>query len=415
MSEKTNLVKRAAQAAAFTVGGGVAMTFAMAGSASADTITHQESNVTNAGAAAANSGGNVAIGNASTNVAGCAQGAMGGIASNTCNGGNASNGTASITTGEATAAGSVASTDVDQESAGSEDGGLAIASQDTDVTNAGVAAANSGGNVAVGNASTNIAVNAQGAGGGLASNSGSASNTSNGTAGITTGAAEAAGNVSKTTVDQAAASGEGNGLAIAVQHTDVLNLGFAAANTGGNLALGNASFNLAANLQGAVGLIATNTGSATNASNGSGSVKTGGAKAAGNSSTTDVGQGIDIDPDGLRPGVPGHPPDQHRCGRRQQRPQRCHRQPVVQRRHPGAGDLRPPVHQLRPRRQPVRRLRHRPHGCGQRCREPGDDHRQAGRLIQGDLGPSPTTQPRLRPGLRRVPGEKLTAAPLSAR
>ncbi len=130
-------------------------------------------------------------------------------------------------------------------------------------------------------------------------NSGSASNTSNGTAGITTGAAEAAGNVSKTTVDQAAASGKGNGLAIVVQHTDVLNLGLAAANTGGNLALGNASFNLAANLQGAAGLIATNNGSATNASNGSASIKTGGAKASGNSSTTDVGQGIDIDPDGF--------------------------------------------------------------------------------------------------------------------
>jgi hypothetical protein len=299
VSEKTNLVKRAAQAAALTVGGGVALTFAMAGSASADTITVQDSDTTNAGAAAANSGGNVAVGNASDNFSGCAQGAMGGIASNTCNGGNTSNGTANITTGEASAAGSVASTNVDQESAGGDDGGLAIASQDTDVTNAGVAAANSGGNVAVGNASDNVAVNAQGAAGGLASNKGSASNISNGTAGITTGAAEAAGNVSKTTVDQAASSDDGNGLAIAVQHTDVLNLGLAAANTGGNVALGNASDNLAANLQGAVGLIASNTGSATNASNGSASIKTGGAKASGNSSTTDVGQGIDIDPDGF--------------------------------------------------------------------------------------------------------------------
>jgi hypothetical protein len=171
--------------------------------------------------------------------------------------------------------------------------------QNAPVVNAGVGVANSGGNVAVGNASDNVAVNAQGAAGGLASNKGSASNISNGTAGITTGAAEAAGNVSKTTVDQAAASDDGNGLAIAVQHTDVLNLGLAAANTGGNVALGNASDNLAANLQGAVGLIASNTGSATNASNGSASIKTGGAKASGNSSTTDVGQGIDIDPDGF--------------------------------------------------------------------------------------------------------------------
>lgn len=299
MSEKTNIVKRAAQAAALTVGGGVAMTFAMAGTASADTITYQDSNVTNAGAAAANSGGNVAIGNASTNVAACAQGAMGGIANNTCNGGNTSNGTANITTGEASATGSAASTEVEQESAGDENDGLAIAVQDTDVTNAGVAAANSGGNVGVGNASTNVAVNAQGAAGGAATNTGAAGNTSNGKAEITTGAAKAGGNVSKTTVDQAAATGEGNGLAIASQHTDVLNLGLAAANSGGNIALGNASLNLAANLQGAAGLIATNTGSATNASNGSSSIKTGGANAVGNSSTTDVGQGIDIDPDGL--------------------------------------------------------------------------------------------------------------------
>ena len=299
MSEKTNIVKRAAQAAALTVGGGVALTFAMAGTASADEITVQDSNVTNAGAAAANSGGNVAVGNASTNVGGCAQGAVGLIASNTCNASNTSNGTAGITTGQATAAGSVADTQVAQQQTGSEDPGLVITVQDSDVVNAGAAASNTGGNVAVGNASTNIAGCAQGAAGLVASNTCKASNASNGTAGIETGAATATGNASKTTVKQAADNGDGAGLALVVQHSDVLNLGVAAANSGGNVALGNASFNLAANLQGALGLVAANNGTATNASTGTASIKTGASNAVGNASSTDVGQGVDIDPDGL--------------------------------------------------------------------------------------------------------------------
>jgi hypothetical protein len=297
MSEKTpHLIKRAVQAAAFTVGGGVALSFAMAGSAHADEITVQDSNVTNAGASFANSGGNVAVGNASTNVAACAQGALGLVASNSCQSGNTSNGTANITTGAATATGNQSETTTAQANDAGDDPGLVVGVQDSDVTNVGVSAANTGGNVAVGNASTNVAVNAQGAAGLVASNHGSASNASNGTADITTGAATATGNLSKTTTDQAVTGGDGAGLAIIVQDTDVLNLGVAVANTGGNLAVGNASTNLAANLQGALGLVASNDGSATNASNGSATVKTGAASATGNSSSTDVGQGIDIDP-----------------------------------------------------------------------------------------------------------------------
>jgi hypothetical protein len=297
MSEKTpHLVKRAVQAAAFTVGGGVALAFAMAGSAHADEITVQDSNVTNAGASFANSGGNVAVGNASNNVAACAQGALGVVASNSCQSGNTSNGTANITTGAATATGSEATTTTDQSADAGNDPGLVLGIQSSDVTNVGVSAANTGGNVAVGNASTNVAVNAQGAAGGLASNSGSATNASNGTANIVTGAATATGNASKTTTDQDITGAGNAGLAIIVQNTDVLNLGAAVANSGGNLAVGNASTNVAANLQGALGLVASNNGSATNASNGSANVKTGAANAIGNSSTTDVGQGIDIDP-----------------------------------------------------------------------------------------------------------------------
>jgi hypothetical protein len=297
MSEKTpHLIKRAVQAAAFTVGGGVALAFAMAGSAHADEITVQDSNVTNAGAGFANSGGNVAIGNASTNVAACAQGALGVVANNSCQSGNTSNGTANITTGAATATGSEATTTTDQSHDAGDDPGLLVGIQSSDVTNVGVAASNTGGNVGIGNASTNVAVNAQGAAGGLASNTGSASNTSNGTANIVTGAATATGNASKTTTDQDITGGDKAGLAIIVQDTDVLNLGAAVANSGGNVGIGNISTNVAANLQGALGLVANNNGSATNASNGSANIKTGAANAIGNSSTTDVGQGIDIDP-----------------------------------------------------------------------------------------------------------------------
>ena len=98
MSESTPLsvAKRAVQAAAFTIGGGVALAFAMAGSAHADTISGQAAPVVNAGVGVANSGGNVAVGNASTNVAGCAQGAAGFIASNSCDAGGSSNGSATV-------------------------------------------------------------------------------------------------------------------------------------------------------------------------------------------------------------------------------------------------------------------------------------------------------------------------------
>ena len=295
MSEKTPLTKRAAKLAVLTVGGGVALTFAMAGSASADDVTVQDANVTNAGAAAANSGGNVSVGNASTNVASNNQGAAGLIASNNGTATNQSNGSSSVTTGQATATGSTAATGVDQAAQGDGGPGLDVSVQDADVTNAGIAAANSGGNVGIGNASTNVAVNAQGAAGGVASNNGGASNKSDGTSEITTGAATATGNQSITKVKQAAThdDGPGLGLGIVVQTTDVLNLGAAAANSGGNIGIGNASGNLALNLQGAGGLFASNNGSASNKSNGKSTIKTGAASATGNKSLTDISQAAD--------------------------------------------------------------------------------------------------------------------------
>ena len=299
MSEKTPLARRAAQLAAFTVGGGIALTFGLAASASADEVTVQDAEVTNAGAGVANSGGNVAVGNASQNAAGCAQGAVGVVASNSCDASNSSDGTASIETGDATGVGNQSATEVEQSKQGSSDPGLVVTVQDSDVTNAGVGIGNSGLNGAVGNASQNAALCAQGALGVVAANSCDASNSSDGTASIETGDATGIGNQSATSIGQHAASGDGAGLAVVVQDADVTNVGIGVANSGGNLAAGNLSSNLALNLQGAFGVIASNSASLSNASNGSASIKTGKATGIGNSSVTDIDQGADVDPDGL--------------------------------------------------------------------------------------------------------------------
>ena len=301
MSEKTPLAKRAAQAAVFTVGGGVALAFAFAGSASADQITSQNADVTNAGVGIANSGGNVAVGNASQNTAGCGQAAVGFVASNACDSGNASDGSASITTGSATGVGNDSQTTVGQAAAGpaGPGPGLVVTDQDADVTNAGLGVGNSGLNAAVGNASQNTALNGQLAIGAIASNAGSAGNVSDGSASISTGDATGVGNESSTTIGQAASGGKGAGLAVIIQDADVDNVGIGLANSGGNLALGNISDNLAVNLQGAFGLVASNAGSATNASNGGASIKTGNATGVGNRSTTTIGQGAAVDPVGL--------------------------------------------------------------------------------------------------------------------
>lgn len=308
MSDKTPIVKRATKYAALTIGSGIALTFAMAGSAHADEIIYQNSDVTNAGYSFSNTGGNVAIGNASTNASAAGQSSSGLLANNQATANNTSDGTATITTGEAKATGNESTTQVQQAATGDDDAtGLSLIIQDGDVTNAGVAVSNTGGNVGVGNASTNLAAVGQDANGGLASNTAATNNKSNGTANITTGAATSHGNVSATNVKQAAAGGDGAGLAVLVQDSDVLNLGVAVANSGGNLALGNVSGNFSALGQSASGLLASNNGSATNSSNGSATIKTGAANAFGNSSTTNVDQAASSDPDGLLVAVQSAP------------------------------------------------------------------------------------------------------------
>jgi len=298
MSDHTPF-KRFAQLAALTIGGGVAMTFAMSSTASADEVVVQDADVTNTGVGVANSGGNTAVGNDSQNTAAAGQVAAGGLASNQADVSNESNGSASIETGDATGIGNHSETEVAQKHTGNGGPGLSVVVQDTDVTNAGIGIANSGGNDATGNDSQNAAICGQLAVGFLASNSCDASNSSDGTAAIETGDATGIGNHSKTKVGQDADTGPGAGLAIVLQDSDVLNLGFGLANTGNNDATGNDSNNLGITLQGAFGAFASNNASLKNSSNGKAYTKTGNATGIGNWSDTEVSQDADVDPAAL--------------------------------------------------------------------------------------------------------------------
>jgi hypothetical protein len=297
MSENTPFGWRAAKLALCTVGGGVALTFAAAGTAGADDITVQNAPVVNAGVGVANSGGNTATGNSSQNVAGCGQAAVGVIANNSCTASNESDGTAEVKTGDAKGVGNQSATQVEQAASGSDDPGLDITVQNAPVVNAGIGVANSGGNTAEGNTSQNLAGCGQLAVGFLANNACDASNTSDGHAGMETGDATGIGNQSATKTKQTADHGDdGPGLDVIVQNAPVANLGIGLANTGGNTVTGNASQNLALNLQGAFGVFANNTGSAKNTSNGTALMKTGDATGIGNSSITDIEQGADPGP-----------------------------------------------------------------------------------------------------------------------
>jgi hypothetical protein len=281
-------------------------------------VINQDATVTNSGVALANSGGNFARGNDSDNDAGLLQGTdvAGGVASNNGKATNDSDGKATISTGGASATGNKSDTQITQSasgSAGGELGGLVIIDQTSTVLNTGAAVANSGLNRAEGNTSNSAADVDQAIGTpvnpvfspvGVASNNGEASNWSDGSANIATGAASAVGNDSSTTVTQHAnadVQGDG-GLTLVTQDSNVLNAGIALANSGGNLAVGNASDNGNPNAPGAtvdqiapsagaldVGVIG-NFGKASNESDGSGSVASGAASAAGNRSKTDVSQ-----------------------------------------------------------------------------------------------------------------------------
>ena len=290
----------------------------------------QTAGVTNSGSASANSGGNTAIGNGSTNSAtvDSTGGSLIDVPITLGAPTNTSGGAAAVTSGPATAVGNSSQTAVGQTDSGNQvNTFLAGQRQAAGVTNAGSASANSGGNVAIGNASqNNAAVNNTGGGlVGVGVALGGPTNNSTGVATVNSGAANAAGNVSSTQVGQASTQGGGGGVAVAgrsvpsggavagvggagvgaapcgagrfgaIQEVNVRNQGQAEANTGNNVAIGNASTNDASASNGQTvsgGLLGVgiSIGGPVNNSTGTAVINTGPANAVGNDSVTQVGQ-----------------------------------------------------------------------------------------------------------------------------
>ncbi len=181
-------------------------------------------------------------------------------------------------------------------------------SQGTSVVNSGSASANSGGNAAIGNNSTNtVTVPATAGLVGVGVNVGGAVNNSTGRAEINTGAANAVGNNSGTNIGQTSLEGGtvggagvgagpcGTGRFGSIQQAAVRNEGHAEANTGNNVAVGNASTNDAAvnpgqTVSGGLLGVGLTIGGPVNNSSGTAVINTGPANAVGNNSVTQVGQ-----------------------------------------------------------------------------------------------------------------------------
>ncbi|HVL05428.1 MAG TPA: hypothetical protein VM388_05540, partial [Acidimicrobiales bacterium] len=292
----------------------------------------QGAQVTNAGSASANTGGNAAVGNASTNNASVTAPA-GGLLDVPISLGaptNNSTGEATVTSGAANATGNSAGTNVGQSNASGNQVGSFLAGQhqSAGVTNAGSAGANTGGNTAIGNASQNTATVNQNVGGGLLGvgvNLGGPTNNSTGQATVNSGAANAAGNTSDTNIGQSSLQGGvggpgallrpgvgaigglgGSGVGPApcpagrfgsFQNVNVRNEGQAQANTGNNVAIGNASTNNASTdvtggqtVSGGLLGVGLTIGGPVNNSTGTAVINTGPATAVGNDSVTTVGQ-----------------------------------------------------------------------------------------------------------------------------
>ena len=292
----------------------------------------ERSSVVNAGLGAANTGLNAAVGNTSSNNAAVEQSAgsgSGGVVSTDATAANQSAGTARIVTGIATATGNSSTTTVVQSVTVTQVGAMPIVIyQLSHIINVGASAANSGGNLAIGNASVNdatidqqvgqlialafqdlvdraglgdqAATTAAGGGGATTAATARATNNSTGTAWIVTGSATAVGNSSTTTIMQGwTGTVMGQGVLYIIQQSVVLNIGVALANTGGNVAVGNASQNQAGVTQVAAGWttpgsVTSVTAVATNQSNGLARITTGVATATGNSATTTVIQMVSI-------------------------------------------------------------------------------------------------------------------------
>jgi hypothetical protein len=269
-------------------------------------INKQVAIVVNAGVGVGNSGINLALGNASQNAnlgnqtARISERGAGNlnidgdaVAANTNNLTNASDGSASVTTGCGFGMGNISTTTLTSNGSG----GAAV-------FNVGIGVGNSGINAAIGNASNNRVVNNQlarvsEAGPGdlnasddvVAANTGSSTNWSRGSASITTGLAQGHGNTSTTILDGEAS----DGLAI------VVNAGIGIANSGLNAGIGNASNNVvrsnttariaegkAGNLNLGDDGVATNVVTELNDSDGNADLTTGDAYALGNRSATGI-------------------------------------------------------------------------------------------------------------------------------
>jgi len=298
-----------------------AMTLATgAAHAAGFTIINQNTRTTNNGQATSQSGGNTAKGNNSDNATVGDQVAVSGatgansntVASNDGATTNNSDGTANITTGNATSSGTTSST-TNSSSADTTGGpaGFVIVGQSNVTDNVGRASAVTGNNDAIGNNSFNTAVGNQHADAGdvgrsstsVATNDGGVTNRSDGTAGITTGNTTASG-VNASTQSSQTATGDAakNGFAIIGSTSRVDNVGHANAISGGNRGIGNNSFNRAVAdpvaISGATGAngnsVATNTGTVSNHSDGTSSINTGNATATGTKSTTTTTQSLDL-------------------------------------------------------------------------------------------------------------------------
>ncbi len=248
---------------------------------------------------------------------------------------NTNRGSAGIYTGNAVAQGNDAETDLHQAI---DPSGLVLTPQLAIVANVGTATALTGDNEASGNGSTNSAAIGEFvpqealigqlndateviAGTIVASNNGEASTASDGSAEIVTGPADATGNVSRTALRQTADGGiDGMGLVLQPQVGVVANVGQAVATTGVNRAVGNESNN-----NGSLGqqaqiasdntfggpqsnlttffaaplVVASNQGAVSTSSDGSATIRTGRASAAGNRSETALTQDADGRVDGL--------------------------------------------------------------------------------------------------------------------
>ncbi len=282
-------------------------------------IVDQNATITNIGVGVANTGGNIAVGNLSINNASAVQVADAtntggdGIASNNATVRNNSGGDARVDTGDATAVGSTSTNTVNQTFDGDFDGlgVVVLVDQNTTVNNIGIGIANTGLNAAVGNGSQNTAFADQdseaantGPGDSVAANNATSTTNSGGSAGIITGDATATGNVATNNISQVVnvnAQGSLGSIVLVDQNAAVNNIGISLANTGLNLAVGNLSSSTSNAIQGAVSgagppgdSIASNDGIASTDSQGTASIKTGHAESAGNRSTTNLTQVVDV-------------------------------------------------------------------------------------------------------------------------